>query len=214
MRPTLVIFDCDGVLVDSETASNRVLLNNLARHGLTLELDECMRLFVGATMVGVRDKARDLGADLPDGWIEEVYGETYARLRQGVPLVAGIPALLRKLDQTGIPFCVASNGSEDKMRITLGHNGLWDRFQGRMFSAHTLGTAKPDPTLFLTSARQFDAAPGDCVVIEDSPSGVMAATRAGMRCLGYAPHHDGKNLRGLGAEVFNDMTEVPGLLSL
>lgn len=214
MRPGLVIFDCDGVLVDSEVVSNRVLVANLARHGLSLTLDDCMGLFVGGTMVGVMKKARTLGADLPDDWVDQIYGETYARLREGVPLVDGIAALLQALDHACIPFCVASNGSEDKMRITLGQNGLWAVFAGRMFSAHVLGKAKPDPALFLAAARQFDTPPQDCVVIEDSPSGVTAAARAGMRCLGYAPHHDGDNLAALGAQIFRDMGEVKAILRL
>ena len=214
MIPALVIFDCDGVLVDSEIISNQVMMANLARYGLTLDLSDCMRLFVGSTMVGVRTKARELGADLPKDWIDEVYEETYARLKQDVPVVAGIPTLLGKLGEAEIAFCVASNGSEEKMRITLGNNDLWDLFQGRMFSAHTLGTAKPDPTLFEIAARQFGASPQSCVVIEDSTSGVTAAARAGMRCLGYAPHHDGDDLRALGAEVFKDMVDVSALLGL
>jgi len=214
MRPSLVIFDCDGVLVDSEVVSNQVLLENLSRYGLQLKLADCMGLFVGGTMGDVKAKAQDLGADLPEAWIDEIYSETYARLRQGVALVAGIPTLLQQLDHADIPFCVVSNGSEDKMQITLGHNDLWDMFQGRMFSAHTLGVAKPDPQLFQIAARQFGVSPQTCVVIEDSTSGVTAAARAEMRCLGYAPHHDGGNLRTLGAEVFRDMAEVPGLLAL
>ena len=139
----LVIFDCDGVLVDSEVISNRVLMENLARYGLSLSLPECMSLFVGGTMTGVRDKARALGADLSDDWSDQVYAETYEKLRAGVPLVAGVQSLLTLLDQKGIPFCVASNGSPDKMRITLGQNGLWDRFSDVMYSAHVLGTGKP-----------------------------------------------------------------------
>jgi len=212
MRHDLVIFDCDGVLVDSEPLSNRVLSDNLARYGLNLTLEDTVSLFLGSTMTGVRDKARALGAHLPDDWVDQVYAETYDRLRAGVPLVAGISDLLAALDARALPYCVASNGSPDKMRITLGQNGLWERFRDRMFSAHVLGTAKPDPLLFQTAAAQFDAT--SPVVIEDSPSGVTAAVRAGMRCLGYVAHGDGANLRALGAEVFHDMAEVPVLLAL
>ena len=208
----LVIFDCDGVLVDSEVVSNQVLVSNLARYGLNLTLQECMSLFVGGTMVGVRDKARDLGAALPDNWIDEVYAETYDRLRLGVPLVAGVSQLLDRLDQQDIPYCVASNGSPDKMQITLGQNGLWDRFKDVMYSAHVLGTGKPDPAMFLKAAEHFGSARP--VVIEDSENGVTAAIRAQMRCLGFAAHDDGARLAALGAEVFNDMVEVPALLRI
>ena len=208
----LVIFDCDGVLVDSEVIANRALVRNLAGYGLTLTLEECMSRFVGGTMVGVRDKARSLGADLPEDWVNEVYGEIYAALQSGVPLIDGITALLDTLEQNKVPFCVASNGSPVKMEITLGQNGLWDRFRDVMFSAHVLGTAKPDPTMFRTAAAHFGAQ--SPVVIEDSPSGATAAIRANMRCLGYAAHDDGARLADIGAEVFSDMADVPGLLGL
>lgn len=214
MRPGLVIFDCDGVLVDSEPTSNLAIAENLTRRGLPMTQDKAMALFVGGTMVNVMTKARGMGADLPDDWIDEIYAEVYARLKAGVNAVEGIKSLLDRLDQAEIPSCVASNGSEDKMRITLGQTGLWDRFADRMFSAHTLGTAKPDPDLFLAAAAHFSIPPKNCVVVEDSTSGVTAAIRAEMRCLGYAAHDDGAALGSLGAEVFHQMSEAPGLLGL
>ncbi|WP_291736342.1 HAD family phosphatase [Leisingera sp. F5] len=213
--PKLVIFDCDGVLVDSEPASNQAMADNLARHGLDLTLEQAMAYFTGGTMAGVMAKARSLGADLPENWIAEIYAETYARLKEGIPLTKGIPDLLARLDAHGIPACVASNGSEEKMRITLGQNGLWERFHPQaMFSAQSLGVAKPEPGLFLAAASHFGVQARDYLVIEDSGSGVTAAVRAGMRCLGYAPQGGGGRLTALGAEVFNDMAEVPALLSI
>lgn len=213
--PRLVIFDCDGVLVDSEGVSNQVLVDNLARHGLTLTLKRAMELFVGSTMPGVMGRAVELGADLHEGWIDEVYSETYAALEQGVSLVPGVLDLLAELDQHQIPCCVASNGSEDKMRITLGQNGLWQRFHPTaMFSAHSLGVAKPDPGLFLAAASHFGVQARDCLVVEDSATGVLAATRASMRCLGFAPTGTGENLTAQGAEVFSQMSELPALIGL
>lgn len=213
--PKLVIFDCDGVLVDSEVVSNQVVADNLARFGLNLTLSECLNLFVGATMDDVLQIAREKGAELPPTWIDDVYQETYERLQQGVPLVQGIPELLELLDRQGIQYCVASNGSEDKMRITLGQNGLWDRFHpNAMFSAHSLGVAKPEPGLFLAAASHFDVQARDCLVIEDSTTGATAAARAGMRCLGYVPEGDGADLSDQGAELFNAMAQVPRLIGL
>lgn len=208
----LVIFDCDGVLVDSEPLSNQVMVANLARHGLPLTAAECHKIFTGKSMPEVQDIARGLGADLPGNWIEEFDAETDARLQQGVPLVPGVAELLNLLDTREVPFCVASNGGPGKMRVTLGQNGLWDRFKDVMFSAYTLGVGKPDPTMFLTAARHFGAAAP--VVVEDSASGVTAAIRANMRCLAYAPHGGGDKLADLGAEVFTDMSEVPALLGI
>ncbi|MEP4039142.1 HAD family phosphatase [Pseudophaeobacter sp.] len=213
--PRLVIFDCDGVLVDSERVSNQALIDNLTGHGLKLSLERAMGLFVGGTMTGVMQKAITLGADLHDGWVDEIYAETYAALKAGVQLMPGVTDLLALLDEHQIPCCVASNGSEDKMRITLGQNGLWQRFHPTaMFSAQTLGVAKPDPGLFLAAASHFGVQARDCLVVEDSATGVLAATRAGMRCLGFAPGGTGETLSAQGAEVFSDMSEVPALIGL
>ncbi|GAB5435004.1 HAD family hydrolase [Falsiruegeria mediterranea] len=208
----LVIFDCDGVLVDSEVVSNQVMVDNLARYGVQMTLKDCMSQFVGTTMTGGMQMARDMGADLPDDWIDEIYAETYAALEGGVPLVRGVPDVLAHLDASGIPYCVASNGSREKMRITLGQNGLWERFETVMFSAHEFGVGKPEPDLFLAAAQHFGAK--SPAVIEDSPSGSLAAQRASMRCFGYAEHDDGARLADHGAQVFHDMAELPALLEL
>jgi HAD superfamily hydrolase (TIGR01509 family) len=213
-RPDLVIFDCDGVLVDSETLSNKVLAANLTRHGLPMTTERSMELFVGGTMRGVGEQARGMGADLPADWIDEIYEEIYSALRAGVDVIAGIPELLDHLDAARIPYAVGSNGSEAKMQITLGQNGLLDRFKGAIFSAHTLKTAKPDPGLYLAAAAHFDVDPSRAVVVEDSATGATAAARAGMRCLGYAPHGDGAALQAKGAELFDSMFSVPGLIGL
>ena len=214
MRPDLVIFDCDGVLVDSELVSNEVLSRNLSRHGLDLTARDCLELFIGGTMVRVGEKADEMGARLPPDWIDEIYAEIYARLRQGVPAVDGVEAVLDRLDILRIPYCVASNGSEEKMGITLGQTGLLTRFDGAVFSAHTLKVAKPDPGLFLKAAQAFRAAPDNCIVVEDSLSGARAARDAGMLCYGYAPDGDGAVLKNEGAIVFrnmNDLLSLPGL---
>jgi HAD superfamily hydrolase (TIGR01509 family) len=213
-RPDLVIFDCDGVLVDSETVSNRVLAANLARHGLTLTLEETMATFVGNSMTNVRNTARAMGAALPEDWIDLIYDETYAALREGVGVIPGIPALLDALQAAGIAYCVASNGSDEKMDITLGATGLAPRFEGRRYSAHALGVSKPDPDLFLIAAKANGADPSRCLVIEDSPSGAIAARRAGMACLGYVPEGHTDRLSAEGATVIRHMDAVAAHLGL
>jgi HAD superfamily hydrolase (TIGR01509 family) len=212
--PDLVIFDCDGVLVDSEVISNRVLAANLTRAGLAMTAAQAMGLFVGGTMASVGDVARDMGGDLGPNWLPEVYAEIYAALAKGTPVIAGVPQLLDRLDTAKLHYAVASNGSLEKMQITLGQNGLWHRFEGARFSAHALGVAKPDPGLFLAAAAAFDVAPDQCVVIEDSATGVRAAMAAEMRCLGYAPEGDHSGLGELGAEIFATMGALPGHLGM
>ena len=212
--PGLIIFDCDGVLVDSEPISNAFLLDDLARYGLQLTVADCERLFVGGTMAGAGDIARGMGAALPDDWVDDYYVRVYAHLTKGVPLVAGIADVLARVDAQRIPHCVVSNGSETKMKITLGQNGLWQRFKGAMFSAHRYNTAKPDPELLLIAAQRYQVDPADCVVIDDSPSGCQAAANAGMPCVGFAERSDPAKLSATGATVIRSMSQLPPLIGL
>ena len=124
----------------------------------------------------------------------------------------GILTVLDALDAASIPFAIGSNGSDDKMQITLGQHGLIPRFKG-LFSGQTLGKPKPAPDLYLHAARALGANPAHCVVIEDSPTGARAAKAAGMRCMGYAPHGN-PALADVGAELFSDMKDLPSLLGL
>ena len=209
----LIIFDCDGVLVDSEPVANRVMAANLTRHGLAMTTERAIALFVGSSMRDAMTKAQELGAALPDDWIDEIYAETNAALAEGVAAIPGIVHVLDWAEARGLAYCVASNGSAAKMDITLGLTGLAPRFAGRRFSAHELGVAKPDPGLFLHAAEACGAAPERCLVVEDSASGAEAASRAGMACLGYAPHGDGAALRRFGAAIIADMSEIPAVLA-
>lgn len=213
VTPKLVIFDCDGVLVDSEPITNALLQTDLAGRGLDLPLSEIQALFVGGTMRGVGETARKMGADIPEDWLTQIYARMYARLAEGTPMIVGVDAVLDGLDARGIPYVVGSNGSLEKMRITLPqHPALWGRLQDKLYSAHVLGTAKPAPDMFLTAAQEAGVAPEACVVIDDSPSGCIAARRAGMRCLGFAEHSDGARLAAEGAEVVHAMAEVADTL--
>jgi HAD superfamily hydrolase (TIGR01509 family) len=210
-----VIFDCDGVLVDSEPAAFALLGADLAAHGLVLTPERMEQEFLGGTMAGLFTKARAMGATLPDDWVADFYERLYARLGQGTALMPGVLAVLDALDAGGIGYAVGSNGSDHKMQVTLGqHPGLLDRFGGRLFSGQTLGAPKPAPDLYLHAARALGVPPALCAVIEDSPTGARAAAAAGMACFGYAPQGDGAALAAEGAVVFRDMGELPGLLGL
>jgi HAD superfamily hydrolase (TIGR01509 family) len=215
MTPKAVIFDCDGVIVDSEYPTFQLLAQEFADYDLMLTPDQIAREFTGGTMAGVADIARAKGADLPANWVSAFYEKLYAHLALGTPLVPGILGVLDHLDARAIPYAVGSNGSDRKMQVTLGqYPGLIVRFQGRLFSGQTLGKPKPAPDLYLHAARALGVDPARCVVVEDSPTGALAARAAGMVCMGYAAagHEDG--LHAAGAVIFTDMADLPGLLGL
>ncbi len=210
----LVIFDCDGVLVDSEGIFNRVLVDDLETYGFTLGFDECATLFTGGTISSTKSVLEARGAILPDTWVEGFYSKVYAQLHKTVTAIPNIKQTLEHIKTAGISYCVASNGQIEKMEITLGRTGLLGYFKDVMFSGQTLSAPKPAPELFLHAAATFGASPADCVVIEDSLNGVLAAKRAGMKCFAYTPHGGGENLLAEGAVLFEDMAELPALLGL
>ena len=215
MTPGGVIFDCDGVIVDSEYPTFQLLAQEFADNGLHLTPDQIARDFTGGTMAGVADLARAKGADLPPDWVPAFYEKLYAYLALGTPLVPGILAVLDHLDARAFPYAVGSNGSDRKMQVTLGqYPGLIQRFRGRLFSGQTLGKPKPAPDLYMHAARALGLDPARCVVVEDSPTGAKAAKAAGMRCMGYAAAGHADGLRAAGAEIFTDMADLPGLLGI
>ncbi len=213
--PDLVIFDCDGVLVDSEPVTNEILQADLAARGLQMSQERIDHLFTGGTMAGIGDKARAMGVEIPQDWVALIHAQMHKRLAEGTPLIEGIVPVLDRLDAAGIPYAIGSNGSDAKMVITLGqHEGFRERFGDRIYSAYTLGVAKPDPELYLIPARNAGVPPERCVVIDDSPTGCLAGVRAGMRTLGFAEHDDGRRLAAIGAEVFHRMADLPELLGV
>jgi HAD superfamily hydrolase (TIGR01509 family) len=209
----LVIFDCDGVLVDSEPIANRVFARELAAHGLAMTLGEVMRTFIGRSRDTCIDMAgRMRGEPLPPGFARAWDDALHEALRSEVKPVEGIPEVLRTLS---IPFCVASNGEPEHMRISLTAAGLMPLVEGRLFSAAQVPRPKPAPDLFLHAAKVMGFEPRACAVIEDTVTGVKAAVAAGMRAFGYAgaPHTDGEALEAHGASVFRNMRSLPALLA-
>ncbi len=215
MKPSAVLFDCDGVLVDSEPETLRVIHEDLIAHGMDITLHEMEERFVGGTVPAIAERVRAIGVDLPDDWSARVYDKIYAALAENVALMDGVPELLDILDAAGVPYAVGSNGTPEKMDLTLGqHPDVYARLKGRLFSGQALNCAKPDPGLYLHAAAAVNAAPEQAVVIEDSATGARAAARAGMRCFGYAPHGKDQALRDEGAVIFTSMRDLPGLLGL
>lgn len=209
----LVIFDCDGVLVDTEPTANRVLVTMLARVGVVMSEPECLRTFVGrseATALSVI--AERLGRPLPADFVAAWHELLCTEFGRGVAAIAGVGAAL---DAIALPTCVASSGSHDRMRLTLAASGLLPRFVGRMFSATEVARGKPFPDVFLHAARCMAAAPDRTAVVEDSPAGVAAGVAAGMRVFAYTAgaHSDPDELRAAGAVPFSRMRELPALLA-
>ncbi len=209
-----ILFDCDGVLVDSEPLTQAVLQQNFARHGLMIKTEDIGRLFVGGTMEGAMKSARVLGAELPDDWLLQIHAEVYAVLDAQCEVIPGVSDLLDQLDRAGIGYATCSNGPMEKMQVTLGRCGLWDRFEGRIFSAHDCPSAKPAPEVYLKAAFHARVAPARCAVIEDSATGAKAGQAAGMTCFGYHADADPEKLQPFCDALFDNMADLPALLDL
>jgi HAD superfamily hydrolase (TIGR01509 family) len=207
----LVIFDCDGVLVDSELISNRVFAQALRELGLDLTLEFMFENFVGRSMQQCWSQVGAmLRREVPEEFRQRLKQQTEAALAAEVQAVQGVEALL---DSLRIPYCVASSGSHAKMATTLGATGLLARFRDRMFSATEVARGKPAPDIFLYAARCCGVDPAACAVVEDSPAGVVAGVSAGMMVYGYSAVTPSRRLLDAGAHrTFNSMRELPELL--
>ena len=207
----LVIFDCDGVIVDSEPLANAVLHARLVALGLDLTLEDSATRFTGLTMADCVTliEAR-LGRAVPDDFVARVRRETKAAFDDALTPVGGIVEVLARLAK---PFCLASSGSHEKIRHSLRLTGTDRYFDGdRIFSAQDVAAGKPAPDLFLHAAACLGVPPGRCVVVEDSVPGVLAGVAAGMRVFGYAARTPSRQLEAAGATVFRNMDRLPTLL--
>ncbi|MGW7135011.1 HAD family hydrolase [Streptomyces xanthophaeus] len=208
----LVIFDCDGVLVDSERIAARVQVALGAELGWPLTEAEVVERFIGRSHAAIRGLVADrLGEETAATWSDRFEQLHREAVDTALAPVEGLP---EALDAITLPTCVASSGSHDKMRHTLGRTGLYARFAGRIYSASEVAHGKPAPDLFLHAARRMGVAPAACAVVEDSGPGVRAARAAGMRAFGYAGGlTPAERLEGPGTTVFHDMRELPALLA-
>ena len=213
----LIIFDCDGVLVDSEPLSNASFSAALKAQGLDWSVAETMRRLMGRSLKScVEIVEAEIGRKLPGDFVEKMQAVTYQSFRDA-PLqpVAGVKDAVLALQKAGFDTCVASSGAVEKMRFTLGLTGLWDLFGGHVFSSSQVPRGKPFPDLFLHAAIAMNTQPFDCVVVEDSVPGVQAARSAGMRALAYvgAPYADRAAIAAAGGELFDDMAKLPALVT-
>lgn len=211
----LVIFDCDGVLVDSEPIAIRFDVELIRRYGWEITERECVELFVGRSDDFMRDEvARRTGREIGPEWDAAFRDEFRRALELHLEPVDGIVDALGAIDDQGFESCVASSGSHEKMRFTLGRTGLWDRFAGRIFSASEVARGKPAPDLFLHAAARMRTEPARCAVVEDSAAGVAAAVDAGMQVFAYSGSVTPRSkLERPGVTSFDDMRVLPALLA-
>ena len=183
LPPALVIFDCDGVLVDSEPISLATLTRGLNGLGIAIDVETVRARFAGTSMTSIMEHvACDYGVAAPAGFVERVKAETLAAFEAELSAMAGIA---EELEALRLPFCVASSSDPVRLRRSLGLTGLLPHFEGRIFSSVEVARGKPFPDLFLHAAQRMGFAPARCLVVEDSVPGVLAARAAGMRVAGF-----------------------------
>ena len=215
--PKLIIFDCDGVLVDTENLANRRLAEWLSAAGFSTTFEYCRKHFSGRSMVSVQKEIEEataarLGADFVDRWNAGL-PDLFAHGVEAIPYVRDFVETVRA---AGIAYCVASSARVSKMHITLGQTGLLRLFEHAMYSATMVARGKPAPDLFLHAAKTMGYAPADCIVIEDSVAGTQAGIAAGMRVFSYHadPFSDPDGLAQAGGILFDDMRELAGLVPI
>jgi HAD superfamily hydrolase (TIGR01509 family) len=213
MRYDLVIFDNDGVLVDSEPISNTILAAYLTELGHPTSYEESIRDYMGSAMHRIHELVQERsGQRLPEEFDDVFHGRVFAAFERELQPVPGAVQLLEKLAADEVPYCVASSGSHERIRVGHRKTGL-DRWfdEGRVFSSQDVGRGKPAPDLFLYAAERMGVAPERCVVVEDSPLGVRAANAAGMDVYGFTAMTPAAKLTGA-TQLFSDLGELADLL--
>ncbi|MFE5515600.1 HAD family hydrolase [Streptomyces sp. NPDC056529] len=215
MRYDLVIFDNDGVLVDSEPISNTLLAGYLTELGHPTSYEDSLRDYMGSAMHRVHDLVEErTGQRLPADFDDVFHARVFAAFRAGLEPVPGVEDVLKRLVVAGVPYCVASSGSHERIRVGHRRTGLdaWFRDEN-VFSSEDVGRGKPAPDLFLHAAARMGVEPGRCVVVEDSRLGVQAALAAGMDVYGFTAMTPEEKLAGAEG-FFRRMDELPAILGL
>ncbi len=209
----LVIFDCDGVLVDSEGPSNRLVAQEVTALGWPMSTAESCALFVGRRLSDIPAvvEAR-IGRPVPAGWVDTLRQKLIAVLASEVVAMPGAHDALRATAALGLPYRIASNSSHEEMAVKFRRVAMAELVEGRVHSARDVARGKPAPDVFLHAAAAAGVPPAACVVVEDSVPGAQAARAAGMACIGLAPHGDDPALREAGGVLIRSFAELPALL--
>jgi HAD superfamily hydrolase (TIGR01509 family) len=212
MKYKCIIFDCDGVLVDSEGISNATLVAMAKSFGVSIEDDYANEFFLGKSLQFCFDYIERLSNQkLPSNFEEEFRLRTFQAFKTELKPIEGIHELLNKIK---IPFCVASNGPAEKIRLNLTTTQLIDKFEGNIFSAYDINSWKPNPELYWHAAKSMGFEIQECVVIEDSPAGVQAALTGGFDVLGFVNKGNHVQLKQQNIQLFHDMATLDELLHM
>lgn len=210
MEVKCIIFDCDGVLVDTEKIGNGIMLSMAAEYGFEMKLEDAYRDFNGRNLKECFlhiEKA--IGKKLPDNFESDYRDKSFEAFRTQVKPMEGIVSFLDKLK---IPYCVASSGPVDKIRLNLEVAGLLDKFENKIFSSYQIKSWKPEPGIFLHAAKEMGFEVKDCIVIEDSKAGVIAGIQGGFKVYGFANGFNNEDLEKEGAILFNSYEELKDIL--
>jgi len=207
-----IIFDCDGVLVDSETISAKIFREMAINLGFNLDYKTAVEHFSGASMKeNLKFIEDNIEGNLPANFEMEFRERTYQAFKTDIQPIKGIHNLLGKVK---VPFCVASSGPVEKIRLNLTLTNLIAKFENKIFSSYDIGSWKPEPGIFIHAAKEMGFTPNECIVIEDSASGIRAAVAGGFKVYALAKNRNRDTFQQLGAFVFESMEELEKLLKI
>jgi HAD superfamily hydrolase (TIGR01509 family) len=219
MWPDLIIFDCDGVLIDSEGVASTLIATELTTLGWPMTTQQSMEIFLGMSITDMEPIIEThLARKLPPNWRAELAAKLVIALSEQAKIIPGAREMLERVTAMGIPWRVASNSSDEEMAVKFARTGLTSLTTGRTHAAASViakgGRPKPAPDIFLAASFAEDVPPANCLVLEDSPLGVTGAVAAGMVCYGFAPHGTGEALLTAGASaIFRNLHDLFGVLA-
>lgn len=210
-----IIFDCDGVLVDTEKIGNGILLAMAQEHGFEMELEDAYRHFNGRNLKDCfRYIEEAIDQKLPDNFETEYRQKSFEAFKTQVKPMQGVIDFIKNIEKLKIPYCVASSGPEGKIRLNLEVAGLLDKFENKLFSSYQIGSWKPEPGIFLHAAKQMGFDVKDCIVLEDSKAGVKAGISGGFKVYGFANGFNNEDLEEEGAELFSSYEELSEMIGV
>lgn len=211
MKYKCVIFDCDGVLVDSEDICNSILVEMAESIGVPLDKSSAAEIFTGKSTKFCFDYIETIGnKKLPITFAEDFKNNTYRAFKKDLQPIKGVHEVIKQLD---LPFCVASSGSPENIRLNLTTTKLIENFEGKIFSCHDINSWKPEPGIFLYAAKEMGFKPEECVVIEDSIPGVEAAISGGFKVLALSNSRDNEIFIKKGASLINEVKDLFDILN-